>query len=484
LWFDWSAREETVSTPQVPAGPDLPAPDPSPDDDGPQTPEGFASAVDRARRMVPEGTFAVGAGLAIAGVTTYGFQILAFRGLSKQNYAALNLLWVFVFVLAPGVFLPLEQEIGRAVSARLVRGVGGGPVVRRAGMLGGAFAILLASGIIVLTATTNIVQNKFNGHVGLMVCLIVSLFTFGIEYLARGAFAGVGRFGAYGLSLGAEGVIRLLPCIPLAMANVTNPFWYGLCLAVPPLIATGIAMYGQHGLATPGPPAPWSELSSNLGFLLGGSLLAQVLSYAPFLGAQVLAKTPTQRMLVADFVVGLFLSRIPILLFQAVQAALLPKLSTLVSAGKDSEFQNGVRTLVVIVAGIGILGVVVGGLIGPFVGRILFGAKFNLGHADVALLAAGSGLFILALTLSQALIALSGHRQNMLAWLIGLLAFLVATAFLSHDLFLRVELGSIAGAGVSAAAMGLLFLNRLSKGVQAGSLASLVEQIEYGPLEI
>jgi hypothetical protein len=64
--------------------------------------------------MVPEGTFAVGAGLAISGVTTYGFQILAFRGLSKPDYAALNALWVFVFVLAPGVFLPLEQEVGRA----------------------------------------------------------------------------------------------------------------------------------------------------------------------------------------------------------------------------------------------------------------------------------------------------------------------------------------------------------------------------------
>ena len=82
--------------------------------------------------MVPEGTFAVGAGLAISGITTYGFQILAFRGLSKPDYAALNALWVFVFVLAPGVFLPLEQEVGRALSARRVRGVGGGPVIRRA----------------------------------------------------------------------------------------------------------------------------------------------------------------------------------------------------------------------------------------------------------------------------------------------------------------------------------------------------------------
>src|SRR5438552_3765227 len=118
-----------------------------------------ASAVGRARRMVPEGTFAVGAGLAISGVTTYGFQILAFRGLSKPDYAALNALWVFVFVLAPGVFLPLEQEVGRALSARRVRGVGGGPVVQRAGLIGLVFSIVIALGIVVMTLTTHVVQN-------------------------------------------------------------------------------------------------------------------------------------------------------------------------------------------------------------------------------------------------------------------------------------------------------------------------------------
>ena len=40
--------------------------------------------------MVPEGTFTVGAGLAISGITTYGFQILAFRGLKGADYRALN----------------------------------------------------------------------------------------------------------------------------------------------------------------------------------------------------------------------------------------------------------------------------------------------------------------------------------------------------------------------------------------------------------
>src|SRR5205807_1729735 len=202
------------------------------------------------------------------------------------------------------------------------------------------------------------------------------LFTFGFELLARGAFAGAGEFGAYGVSMGAEGIIRLLPCIVLVAIGSTDPLGFGLCLAIPPALATLVALRGQHSLMTPGPDAPWSELSANLGYLLGGSLLAQVLSYAPFLGAQVLA-TSGERAKVADFIVGLFLSRIPILLFQAVQAALLPKLASLVSAGRDDDFRNGVRKLVVVVVGIGALGVIGGATLGPFAGKLLFGGKFN-----------------------------------------------------------------------------------------------------------
>ena len=78
--------------------------------------------IEAARKLpVPEGTYAVGLGLLISGITAYGFQILAFRGLSKSEYAALNGLWIIVFVVAPGFFLPLEQEVGRAVADRRAR---------------------------------------------------------------------------------------------------------------------------------------------------------------------------------------------------------------------------------------------------------------------------------------------------------------------------------------------------------------------------
>jgi O-antigen/teichoic acid export membrane protein len=432
---------------------------------------------------VPDGTFAVGAGLVVSGITTYLFQILAFRGLSKPDYGALNALWVFVFVLAPGIFLPVEQEVGRALASRRTHGIGGAPVVRRAGIIGLWFAVGLAIATVIVALTTSVIDNLFAGNVGLVACLIIALFTFGFELLARGAFAGTGAFGAYGVSLGAEGIIRLLPCIVLVALGVTNPVGFGLCLAIPPALATLVAMRGQHDLMVPGPDAPWSELSANLGFLLGGSLLAQVLSYAPFLGAQLLA-TPDERAAVADFIVGLFLSRIPILLFQAVQAALLPRLAGQVSAGHNEEFRRGMRNLLLVVVGIGVLGVVAGATLGPFVGKILFGAKFELSNLDVGLLAAGSGLFILALTLSQGLIALNAQSHVMAAWFVGLVAFVVTTAVASDDLFLRVEIGSIAGAGAAAAAMGLLFARRLRHGIGDASLASLVEQIEHEPIEI
>ena len=116
--------------------------------------------------------------------------------------------------------------------------------------------------------------------------------------------------------------------------------------------------------------------------------------------------------MVADFIVGFFIARIPILLFQAVQAALLPKLAGLAGAGRIDDFRSGLRKLVLIVVGVGVLGIVGGVTVGPTVGKILFGEQFNLEWVDLGLLCAGSAFFILALTLAQALIALHGHAAR------------------------------------------------------------------------
>jgi O-antigen/teichoic acid export membrane protein len=194
--------------------------------------------------------------------------------------------------------------------------------------------------------------------------------------------------------------------------------------------------------------------------------------------------TSSQKDAVADFIVGLFLARIPILMFQAVQAALLPKLAHLAGSGQHDDFRSGVRKLIAVVVAIGVIGVIAGGTLGPAVGEILFGDKFTLGNVDLALLAAGSGLFILALTLAQALIALLGHARALIAWSVGLVMFVAVTAVTGPDLFRRVEYGYIAGTGAAALVMGLMLYFRARAGVPEDGLATLVEQIEHEPLEI
>jgi O-antigen/teichoic acid export membrane protein len=445
--------------------------------------------LEAARKSVPEGTYTVGLGLVVSGLTAYGFQILAFRALPKAEYAALNGLWVIAFVLAPGFFLPLEQEVGRAIAHRRSQDVGGGPVVRRAAAAGALLCgalitlVLLAEVAIHLIAGRGLSDVMFHSKAVLLPCLLIALVTYAVQHLTRGTLSGNGRFGPYGMILAAEGLFRIVPALLLYLFGVDNLLLYGLVFALPPVFASATALLRQRGLLEPGPEAPWSELSVNLGWLFGGSVFAQMLSYAPVMGILVLAD-PGQRDIAADFIVGFFLARIPILLFQAVQAALLPKLASLVGSGQHDEFRAGLRKLLGIVIAIGIIGVIAGYLVGPTAGEILFGDKFTLGARDLALLAAGSGLFILALTLAQALIAVMGHSRATYAWIVGNIAFWVIAIATAQDLFLRVELGFVAGSGIAALAMALFLAARIRGGIPEQALVNFVEQIEHEQLEI
>ena len=392
--------------------------------------------IEAARKLpVPEGTYAVGLGLMISGITAYGFQILAFKGLTKSEYAALNGLWIFVFVVAPGFFLPLEQEVGpggrRPPRPRDRRRAGRAQGrARRASILTGVADRALASSASRCSALTD---RLFHGQEVLLVCFVIALGTYAVQHITRGTLSGNGRFGPYGMILGAEGIFRIVPVIVAVRRSAsTTSSGTGSRSRSRRVLASIVAVWRQHGLLEPGPDAEWSELSTNLTLLFLGSLAAQALSYAAALGVLVLAQGPAERDDAADFIVGFFIARIPILLFQAIQAALLPKLAALSGAGKHDDFRAGLKKLVLIVVGVGVLGVVAGATIGPTVGEILFGDKFNLEQPGPrAARSSAAPLFILALTLAQALIALLGHGRALVAWTVGLVLCVGVMAFSS-----------------------------------------------------
>jgi O-antigen/teichoic acid export membrane protein len=322
----------------------------------------------------------------------------------------------------------------------------------------------------------------FDDNIVLFLCLPIGIVAYYLGFMARGTLSGNGRFGPYGTMLGSEGVVRLIAVIALILIGTHAPGPYGLALALPPFVSLFIGLRGQHGLLLPGPTAPYSELSTALGYLLVGSLLCQALSYAGYISAVVLHNSH-QNNLVGDLAVGILIARIPILGFQAVQAALLPKLARLAGAGRDDEFRSSFRQLVIIVLGVGIVGVVGGFAAGHAIGQLLFGTKFTLSNRDVGILAVGSATFILALTLAQALIALRSYAAATWSWIIGAVGAVLGV-FAAQELILRSELSYAIGCSAAAVAMWICLAVRMRKGIPVGTMERLALDLEHEPIEI
>jgi O-antigen/teichoic acid export membrane protein len=180
------------------------------------------------------------------------------------------------------------------------------------------------------------------------------------------------------------------------------------------------------------------------------------------------------------FVTGVVVARIPLFLFQAVQAALLPKLSALATAGRLGDFRAGLKRIMVVVTALAAAGTVVGAVLGPTIVEIMF-PNSDLDSRTMGLLAAGSGLYMLALACAQALIALGGHRDQAIGWGMGVVALAVTTWLASDDLFLRVELGLLVGSLVAFLTMGVLLLRRLAVSgplaVDRGDLIAAIHEV-------
>ena len=423
------------------------------------------------RAALPIGTIPVGLGLMVAGLSAYGFQVIAFRVLGAQPYAALNGLWVTAFVLAPGVFLPLEQEVARALAHRRAIGEGGRPLIKRALLLG---AILMVGVVIAVIALKGPIESRLlRESDGLFIALIVVLIGFAFESLTRGILSGNGRFGRYGIIVGVDGFARVGLAGLIALVGYDTLGWFGVVFAVAPFIASAAGLIGVRGLAEPGPHAPMSELSTAIGWLLLGSTFAQGLSYSAYIGASVLA-TESQNAELAAFIAGLFIARIPLLLFQAVQAALLPKLAGLLGRGQIREFRHGLQRLILLVSGASVLGVIIALIAGPAIGGALFGTKFTLSGASLAALTAGCCLVVIALTMAQALIALRRYAITAFAWVAAVGVFVVVMVASSLDVFTRAEVAFVVGGVVAVVWMAVVTRSALRRAEMHHAATSVI----------
>jgi len=420
------------------------------------------------QRSLPEGALVIGAALVAQGISAYAYLAIASRALGPTAYSPLSALWALIFVAAPGLFLPLEQETGRALASRRVHGLGGRPVVLRAAGVGGALVVLLV--VIAAAAQHPVTDRLFDGDGLLLVGLVVAIVCYAAYYLLRGTLAGNGRFGGYAVVLIVESVLRVGMVVALAVLAVHSAWVFSLGIGLPCAAAVALALTRERGLAAPGPPAAWSDLSSGLGLLLAASLLAQVLSNIGVLAVKVIGTSDTAA--AGRFLDNLIVARVPLFFFQAVQASLLPKLAAQAAAGHLHEFAAGLRRLLILlvaVVAVSVLGMLA---VGPIIVRALFGAAYASGRVDLALLAAGSEGMMLCYALAQGCIALRAYGRMVWGWAAGVATVGVLLAVLP-GVVRRAEIAFVAGVAVAVVVLGAVLAQRVRQGLHESDAAAV-----------
>lgn len=415
------------------------------------------SARVRRSNPLPEGTLSVGLGLLVNGIGAYLFIALAGRTLNEQEFNALAVVWTMTFLVAPGLFLPLEQEVSRTVAGRRARHEGASAVVRQAAMLGAGLLGLVW--LLVIATLPWFYDLFFDEQPLLLAGFMMALLGYCIAHLLRGVLAGQSRFEGYSLYFGTEGVVRVLVGSAFLAIGVSVAGPFGLVLGVVPFVAVLVALVPRREALEAGPPTRTGEITASLGALLTGSLLTALMLNAGPLAVEILA-APEESTEAGRFLAGLLVARVPLFLFQAVQASLLPRLALLAGGHRWEEFGQALRRLLGAVIALGAMGTVVAWAIGPQVVRIGFGDSFVLGHRDLALLALSSGVFMVAVALGQSLIAVASPARMALGWAAGVVTFAVVTS-LGDDLYLRVQVGLVAGTSAVAAVLAGMLVVRV-----------------------
>jgi O-antigen/teichoic acid export membrane protein len=420
---------------------------------GPEVPAGGGDSLPSrllfGRIRLPEGALALVAAVATSGLAAYAFLVLTARHLSPSAYAPLAAFWTLAFFVGPGIYVAVDQEMARVLSASLALGRATRPAATRVIQVGGGLTLLLV-GLGFATAPILIGRGFDNQGLLFLGFLVILPAYCGLSAVV-GMMNALGRLRGSATIMAGEALFRLAGCILLLLLSVRTAGPYGLAVGLAPFAATLLGVRTTRIKLTPGPPVPWRPVVSGLAVLIGGTVLNQfLLVIEPFI-VKILAH-----------------SRVPLFLFNAAIPVLLPRFTRLASAGRHDRLGHLLLRTITVVSMVFAGAIVVAGLFGPELVRLLFGPAYVLHGQVIALLAAGAGLYCIATVLSLALIASRAFGATVISWALGVASMLITTIFGgSLGLIGRAAWGYLLGCGVATLAMVVPVLIRQRKGVAA-----------------
>jgi len=349
---------------------------------------------------------------------SYVVLAISGRALGAGGFATVTSFYLLVNTVGRGLCSATELHLTRAVAADLAVGKGTSGAARTGSR---QTLALLGLALTVIAAGVPLLDNVFGGDTLLTVLLAATLPGMAWSYMARGRLAGSRRYGRYSLSFAVEAATTVIVGAVLLASGETSPRWWVLAFVLGPTVAVAFLLQLSH-------EAPADQDGTSAAVEVSGLAWSVVIlgcsqavwNLAPVILTARLSEYPT---VAAGFAAVAVVLRIPILVFPAAQAFLLPILTAGESAGGLLRTVPmrwgaalGAATTVWLLASVFVV---------PPAVTLAFGSEQLPAAVSLLLLAGATLVGGLAQLAQTALIARNDYRRPAIVWTIALTVLLV-----------------------------------------------------------
>lgn len=356
------------------------------------------------------------------------YVVLAVAGnaLDARAFTAVTSFYLLLNTAGRGICSALELHLTRAVAADLAAGRPAAGALRASRVQ--VITLVVATVALTLGAQP-LLRGVFADDSTLTVLLAAAVPGLAVAYAVRGRLAGERRYFPYAVSFAVEALTTVAVGVVLLVVGAHDPRWWALAFITGPAAAAVVLVLSTRQAR---PAAAARARPARLSAASGGTLLAwsvlvlggsqAVWNLSPVILTDRLSDAPG---LAAAFTSLALVLRVPVLVFPAAQAMLLPVL-TASSSGRSGPLglrravRHALRTPWPWVA-LGVLGLwlLAAVFLAPPLVSVVFGSERLTGALAPLLLAAATVIGGVATLAQTALVARGSYRAAGLGWVLA-----------------------------------------------------------------